>query len=62
MTAPEPRKLNVPAHLRDLPNCQRCPTPKPATCELRNTYNALLGYFCRTHGKQALAEQRALDA
>jgi hypothetical protein len=43
----------MPAHLRDLPRCQTC--SRPATCELRNTVNAVIGVFCASCGRRALA-------
>lgn len=48
----------MPAHLRDIhvPKCNRMSCNKPATVELRNTWNATIGEFCVKHGNEALAE------
>lgn len=51
----------MPAHLRDLElRCQYC--GGRATVELRNTFNASLGYYCRTHGAEALKNQQVREA
>ncbi len=45
------------AHLRPLPKCFKC--PKPATEELYNGRNDVVGRYCSTHAKQALASYKA---
>ena len=45
------------AHLRPLPRCRVC--DKPASWELRNTYNAGLGEYCTQHARKALSEFKA---
>lgn len=41
-------------HLRELPVCRRC--SKAATCELRNSFNAVIGVYCKRCGAIKLRE------
>lgn len=42
----------MPAHLMPLPKCRDCGAP--ASDALRNTWNAIVGYYCKRHGPRAL--------
>jgi hypothetical protein len=46
------------AHLRDIrkPKCRWQNCDKPATVELHNTWNALIGEYCQKHGSEALKD------
>jgi hypothetical protein len=47
------------AHLRPLGRmrCDETPCDRAATAQLHNTYNAVLGKFCRKHAKRRLEKQ-----
>lgn len=48
------------AHLRSIEqHCQVC--GKRASVELRNTWNAPIGIFCKPHGTKALRQQLDLE-
>lgn len=42
------------AHLMPLPKCRVCGAP--ASDVLRNTFNAIVGHYCRRHGAKALKD------
>jgi hypothetical protein len=48
----------MPAHLRSIepPTCMNRRCSKPSTVELRNTFNAVIGEYCRKHGNEALKD------
>jgi biotin synthase-related radical SAM superfamily protein len=44
----------MPAHLRTLDTCRTC--NRPATKELRNGRNAVIGRYCDRHATKALTD------
>lgn len=50
------------AHLRDITRtCSMGGCSRTATKELRNTYNAVCGYFCSKHADKALKDFKAIN-